>query len=204
MKDSTRQRRRNAGFTLLETIVALSVILAAAIGPVSLVTSGLVDFSFAKNKLVAANLSQEGIELIRGLREDNIICDMLNGAPVWPWNEDPALPNPGNTFMSSSFGVSVDNSTTIDCGIGGISMTVPILSASCSEKLRFDPATGIYGYTGAEETIFTRCVQVKTPPDSPDSGILPADQMDIISTVTWSDRNSPRTLEIKERLYNWR
>lgn len=199
--------RLNGGFTLVETLVALAVILAATVGPVSLITRGLSDFSSSKNKLIATNLAQEGIELVRAVRETNIVCDILNGPVVWPWNENPELPNPpsGNTFSTATAGVAVDLVTTTNCNAGGgVSIVVPILSASCLEKLRFDPTTGIYGNSGPQQTIFTRCVSIQVPSSSPDSGIPAADQMDIISTVTWDEKGISKSLILRERLYNWR
>lgn len=189
------------GFTLLETIVALAVILAAAVGPVSLVTSGIGDFAFSKNKIIAINLAQEGVELARAIRDNNVICDTLNGPPNWPWNEDPQ----GGRFTNITAGISVDRTVTINCGgVPGAAVVMPILSLSCIDKLRFDTTEGIYGYTGPQETIFSRCVQIKTPPDGPELNIPASDQMDIISTVTWQERGRDRTMTIKERLFNWR
>lgn len=191
----------------METIVALGVILAATAGPVALITRGITDFSFSKNKLIAANLAQEGVELVRAVRENNVICDALNGATVWPWNEDPEPPNPpgsGNPFSSITAGVAVDQTTTVTCGIPGVAISVPILSSSCATPLRFDPATGIYGYAGPQETQFKRCVSIKVSPDSPDSAVPSGDQMDITSRVEWQERRISRELILRERLYNWR
>jgi|SRR3989344_4144715 len=195
------------GFTLLETIVALAVILAAAVGPVSLITSGIADFAPSKNKLTANNLAQEGIELVRAVRENNLVCDILNGPTAWPWNEDPEAPDPpsGNQFTNITVGISVDRTLNLTCGgAPGISIVVPLLSASCASKLRFDPATGIYGYSGSQETFFSRCVQIKVPPDSPDGGIPAGDQMDVISTVEWTERSFTKSVTLRERLYNWK
>ena len=207
MRSEKYRAQNNKGFNLVETLVALALIVAATVGPVSLITRGLADFSFSKNKLVAANLAQEGIELVRAVRETNVICDVLNGPTIWPWNENPEAPNPpsGNTFSTVNAGVAVDLVTTIDCNIGGgIAITVPILSASCSERLRFDPTTGIYGNGGPQVTAFSRCVSIQVPAGSPDSGIPAGDQMDITSTVTWNERGMEKTLALRERLYNWR
>lgn len=204
---SKKTKDKKGGFTLVETLVALAVILAATVGPVSLITSGIADFSFSKNKLIAANLAQEGIELVRSIRETNVICDVLNGAPIWPWNENPEPPNPpgGNIFTSLTAGVSADLVTTTSCGgVSGVSIIVPILSSSCSEKLRFDPSTGIYGNSGPNASIFTRCVSIRVPPSSPDGGIPASDQMDIVSTVTWNEKGIERSMILQERLYNWK
>ena len=62
------------GFTLIETIIALAVITSAVVGPFGLATRGILNSSFAKNKIIAANLSQEGIELVRKIRENNILA----------------------------------------------------------------------------------------------------------------------------------
>ncbi len=191
------------GFTLLETVVALSVILAAVVGPVSLITRGLFNFSLSKNQVIAANLAQEGVELIRLIRENNIACDELNGPATWEWNHDPR----GGTMTRLRVGVDASNvSDPVSCGSNILAF--PHLSSSCSGHLRFEPnATlpngGMYGYMGSEDTIFSRCVDISRPPDSPTAGIPAADQMDVVSTVTWDEHGNPRSLLLRERLYNW-
>ena len=192
------------GFTLLETMVALSVILAAVVGPVSLITRGLLSFSISKNKVIAANLAQEGIELVRLVRENNIACDLLNGPGVWSWNRDPE----GGTISRLKAGVDIGSFVGVACG--GATLRIPRLSASCSGPLLFetDPALenyGTYGYRSGAATAFRRCVEIVTPPDSPDPDILPvSDQMDVISMVTWQERSGERNMILRERLYNWR
>ena len=214
--DSSGMSRRisaRAGFTLLETVVALTVILAAVVGPVSLITRGLFSFSFSKNKVVAANLAQEGLEIIRLIRENNIACDALNGPAVWPWNQDPdgsppTQQNPDGTPMRRlKVSADMQSQTTISCGSATLSMSR--LSLSCSSSLLFEsdpflPNFGTYGHTSGKPTIFSRCVEITSPPDDPDSDIPPSDQMDVASTVTWSDHGSDKSMKLRERLYNWR
>mgnify|MGYP001568701249 CR=1 FL=1 len=190
-----------SGFTLLETLIALGVILAATVGPVSLITRGLADFSFSKNKLTAVNLAQEGIELVRSVRDNNVICDALNGAANWQWNKNPESQS---VFSNITAGVAVDRTVVIDCGVGGVSIVVPILSSSCSENLRYNSSTGIYGYEGDRETIFSRCVTVDVPSGAPQEGIPASDKMNITSTVQWNERQIQRVLTLSESLYNWR
>ncbi len=198
---------RNQGFTLLETVVALTVILAAVVGPVALITRGLFSFSFSKNKVIAANLAQEGLETIRLIRENNIACDSLNGPVAWEWNRDPD----GVLMRRLKVGVDIQSHTTISCGSATI--VTPRLSISCSDPLLFetDPLvenTGTYGYKSGTPTIFSRCVEITSPPDEPDRGdtpvIPPADQMDVVATVTWNEHGNERMLKLQERLYNWR
>ncbi len=64
------------GFTLIEALVAL-VILTTALGPALVLSSNLsATASIVKNNLIAANLAQEGVEVVRALRDTN----WFNGA----------------------------------------------------------------------------------------------------------------------------
>lgn len=59
------------GFTLVEALVAL-VILTIALGPALVISSNISSTaSVVRNNLIAANLSQEGVEVIRALRDAN-------------------------------------------------------------------------------------------------------------------------------------
>lgn len=186
------------GFTLLETMVALAVLMAAIVGPVSLVTRGILDFSFAKNKTIAANLAQEGIELIRTVRDNNIMCDLLNGpAATWEWNRDPE----GGLLASASREVAADAAVPITCST--IIINTPRLALYTGQTIKFNSSSGLYGYSG-EDTLFTRRVDIKSPPDSPDAGITASDQMDVISSVRWMERGLAREMILRERLYNWK
>lgn len=61
----------NKGFTLVEALVAL-VVLTVALGPALVLTSNVSSTAAAvKNNLIAANLAQEGVEVVRGIRDTN-------------------------------------------------------------------------------------------------------------------------------------
>ena len=195
--------RFQSGFTLLETVVALAVILAAVTGPVSLITRGLFTFSFSKNKIIASNLAQEGLEIVRLVRENNVACDTVNGPAVWQWNRDPE----GGMLTRARAGVDAASFTTIRCGSATIA--TPRLSVSCSGPLLYetDPLLenfGAYGYRSGIATIFSRCVDITSPPDSPDGDIPASAQMDVIATVKWNERGAERSVVLRERLYDWR
>ena len=200
---SFRKPREVRGFTLLETVVALSVILAAVVGPVSLITRGLFTFSFSKNKVIASNLAQEGLELVRLVRENNVACDTVNGPATWRWNRDPE----GGMLTRVRAGVDIESFTVIQCG--GSSIATPRLSVSCSGPLLYENDSllanyGTYGYRSGVATLFSRCVDITSPPDSPDGDIPASAQMDVVSTVTWNERGIERRVVLRERLYDWR
>ena len=207
-------RKRNGlltGFTLIETVVALSVILAGVLGPVYLITKSISTGPFSKNKLTSLNLAQEGIELVREWRDNNVLCD-IKGGKKWLWNADPDSP-PGNPQTLSSnnyYFLTINNTTELNKGTCKTSeqITTPrfnTLTDANGKPLCFD-GTFFTDCTAGSPTAFSRSVLIKNPPDNPDAdnGAKASDQLDAISTVTWAEPNGRKTITLQERFYNWR
>lgn len=166
-----------AGFTLLETIVALALIVSAIIGPFTLATRGVFGAKFSKNKIVALNLSQEGLELVRVMRENNVLA----GAD-WRGLQGSCSGNctrlQDGSYQPDVY--TVANGSTPPLGTGA--------------ALLFDTSTGLYSQTSGSATLFTRVVGISTPA---------SDQMRVISSVTWNESSIPRRVDLEETLYNW-
>ena len=69
------------GFTLVETLIAIAILLIAVVGPISLIGDALHKLYYAKDQMIAINLAQEGIEVVRQRRDD--------AAPVAGWHPRP-------------------------------------------------------------------------------------------------------------------
>lgn len=200
-----------AGFTLIETVVALSIILAGVLGPVYLITKSIATGPFSKNKLTALNLAQEGIELVREWRDNNVICDIKSGGK-WLWNADPDSPpgNPAPLTSNNYYFPTINNTAQLPkgtCKTTG-SITTPrfnVLTNSDGKPLCFD-GTFYIDCTSGTATPFNRSVLIKSPPDAPDTdaGVKANDQLDITSKVTWTEPNGQKIITLTERLYNWR
>lgn len=72
-------KQNTAGFTLIETMVAVAIITIGFVAVLSLVNTSLSYISAIRNRLIAANLAAEGIEVMRNIRDSN----WHHG---WPWN----------------------------------------------------------------------------------------------------------------------
>ena len=59
------------GFTLFETIVAIGLILVGLVTALALITTSLFYSSNIQDRLIAANLAAEGIEIVRNIRDNN-------------------------------------------------------------------------------------------------------------------------------------
>lgn len=70
------------GFTLIETLVALSLLSVAIVAPMTLVSQSLKSAYYARDQVTAYNLAQEGIEAVRAIRDGNILVNALSSANV--------------------------------------------------------------------------------------------------------------------------
>lgn len=63
------------GFTLIETLVAITILAIAIVGPFFAVQSALLASYTARDQLIASSLAQEGAEYIRNVRDNNFLAN---------------------------------------------------------------------------------------------------------------------------------
>ena len=63
---------KNKGFTLIETIVAITILMISIVGPLALASKGIVYAEYVRDEITAFNLAQEAMESIRNIRDENI------------------------------------------------------------------------------------------------------------------------------------
>lgn len=66
-------KKNNRAFTLVETLVALSIFTVSILGLMSVLASGISNTNYAKQKMVATYLAQEGIEYVRNMRDTYVL-----------------------------------------------------------------------------------------------------------------------------------
>ena len=123
------------GFTLIETLVAITVLTLAVAGPFNALRGALVNSYIARDQLVATSLAQEGIEYIRSVRDANYL-----GGSSWLTGLGSCMPGP----------------CVIDTAFGTISGTVAPLHLSTG---------GLYSQAsspGDKESIYTRTISITT------------------------------------------
>lgn len=62
----------NRAFTIIETLVAIMILMIAISGPLTNAFQGLNAASAARDQMIASNLAQEGIEAVRNIVDSNI------------------------------------------------------------------------------------------------------------------------------------
>lgn len=161
---------------MIETMVALVVLTVGLIPLLALVTSSVNLASLIRNNLIAANLTQEGLEVMRGLRDAN-------------WLVSPTPPS----FEAGLIGTwRVEWDTTIL----GTPTKLPE-AVGTNPPLKFDSTTGVYNYSTGTDTIFRRTVTVSTV------GACDCEIM-IVSEVTWTQSGRNRTVSAESHLFDWR
>lgn len=68
-----QRAKNNKGFSLVEVMVSIGVILVGFTGTLTLINRSIAFHDLAYSRLTASYLAQEGIEIVRNLRDENII-----------------------------------------------------------------------------------------------------------------------------------
>ncbi|MCX6795111.1 MAG: prepilin-type N-terminal cleavage/methylation domain-containing protein, partial [Candidatus Falkowbacteria bacterium] len=154
-------RQQNSGFSLIEIMVIISIVLVGMIGVLSLLVQNIQAQSINKNRFIAYQLAQEGIEVTRALRDNYAV-------------------NPGLTFLSGypygSYRCSYEESKGLAPLVGGTYETAVCINTG-----------GYYDdYLGCPDpthpnTIFQRVVQLSSGTDNQGDTF-----MKVTSTVSWS------------------
>jgi|SRR6185295_6292436 len=68
-----KTKQKSRGFTLIETFVAISVLLISLAGPLSIAATALKSAYVARDEITAFYLAQEGLEYAHAVRDENYL-----------------------------------------------------------------------------------------------------------------------------------
>jgi hypothetical protein len=78
--------KKSLGFTLVEAMVAISILMVAVVSPLTIAQKGLSSAIYSKDQMVASYLAQDAIEYIKYLRDVNV-QKILDGDTTITWLE---------------------------------------------------------------------------------------------------------------------
>lgn len=171
------------GFTLVETLVALTILIISVTGALVSVQNGLFATSLAKDNVTAYYLATEAIEQIRNMRDQN-------GIEGQNWLTGIAQ-NISDPCGQSGVSCIVDgiNSKLYSCG-GGWGTCEHLLQAPSSDQL-----SNAYGYTsGWQPSKFDREVQITK---------LNSHEVAVEVRITWNKGLLQQTFDVRENLFDW-
>jgi Tfp pilus assembly protein PilV len=186
-----RGNDRKAGFTLVETLVAISVLMLAVTGPLFYASESLKAATYARDQITAFYLAQDAFEQIRKIRDDNLY---VNSAAAW---------------YSGLQGC--ENLQTLDCIVAKDESNFYKVATISNEENKFlyvdslgGSSNGLYSHKSGEgqtKTIFKRSVRIE-PTDGTDPNDLwkDATEMKVTVFVEWDSRGTKRNFTAYEFL----
>lgn len=174
--NSQKNMRNGAGgFTLVETLIAISILVLGVTGAFSAANSGMTSALYSKDQITSFYLAQEGIEQIRNLRDKNGLTgnNWLNGI--------------ANSGSPCEFGNL--------CYVDALNSAVPLTRCSgACPTLRLNN-NGFYTYDSGTTTKFRREVLITS---------VNANEVIVESNVYWSKGLLiDKRFTAREHLFNW-
>ncbi|OGZ18668.1 MAG: hypothetical protein A2175_00015 [Candidatus Nealsonbacteria bacterium RBG_13_42_11] len=168
---------KNKSFTLLEVILAISVLTLAVGGSFGLLQQTLLAASLASSKLTATYLAQEGIEIVRNIRDNNWLLQEVDESGNVSWKAGLIVEsNPVNYYEA-------------------IYDSPSLILLSGDTKNLYINNDGFYSYDeNGTKTKFKRIITIE------DNG----DYLNVAVKVEWQERiGGIQNIEARELLYNW-
>jgi Tfp pilus assembly protein PilV len=199
------------GQGLLETIVALGIIVSGLVGMMNLTISNQTAGEDAEERLIATNLAREGIEVVRAIRDTNwLTCEVVAGVlNCSAWDKD--LVSGTDTTAVPLFNVT-NNTWAIDFTPNDIAHNYARIwrksagtAANIGTQFQSTEATP----TDSVLTAYSRLLELhlictdKTIATSCAGG-NPKIGIRVQSKVQWEARGKENDIIVEERLFNWR
>ncbi|MDZ4227109.1 MAG: prepilin-type N-terminal cleavage/methylation domain-containing protein [Patescibacteria group bacterium] len=169
------------GFTLIETMVAVSLLTVAIVAPMTLAARSLASALYARDQITAFYLAQEAIESVRAIRDSQIL-----------------------QIAQSASGSSIDIFGPLP--LGDQPFTIDARKTDPAESIQSCPSTcpplqtdgTLYGYeSGWTNTNFVRVLRVALIAGT-------TDEVRVSVSVTWRTGGiAERTFTISSDLYRW-
>jgi len=186
------------GLTLVETLVAVSIVALSVVGPLTFANRALNASYIARDQLIASSLAQEGIEYVRAMKS----AAFLENQSDANWWDD--------HFVGGSDPTSISNCTsaspcTVDAlntnfGWGPSGFALTNCSGTCPKIKLAQLSPNVFKYTQdtvispATTTAFTRTVRT-----IPVSGT----EVRIDSIVNWVTHGTTYTIVVSSHLTPW-
>ena len=173
-----KKNNYKGGFTVVESLVAIMVLVFVITGATAAIQSGISSYTLSKEQVIAFYLAQEGYEHVRNLRDENGLKnrDWLTG--LAESSGDPCY------FGEACYVDAITGLPFVRCSAPG----------SCP-RLRQDPDEGFYGYNGSwEETPYTREIQLVE---------VDEDEVAVLVTISWQKGIIEREFRVRANIYNW-
>lgn len=170
------------GFTLIETLVAVSLLTIAIVAPMTLTAQSLAGAYYARDQITAYNLAQEGIESVRAIRDGQVLAISQSSAA-------------GSIDLFGEIPINQDFT------INGLDTSPASAMKTCAgtcPNMQLSPDGNLYGYgAGWVETKFIRTLRASFVGGG-------TDELQLSVTVSWTtNTGQTRSFTIYENVFRW-
>lgn len=192
-KNKSNNKKR--GFTLVESLVAISILSMSIAATFTAVQNSLQNSSIAKDQTVAFYLAQEAVEFIKNRRDENALTSLNESPTVTKWltgisdvTADECWFGGGGTNKKTCYvdvtAPTVPTDYTIQTCTGGFG-TCPFL---------LKDSNNLFGHQSGTPTIFRREIQLRD--------VVTGREVEITVRMSWTDRWGPKSFTITENIFN--
>jgi len=189
----------NKGFTVIELVISIFILSIAIIGAYNAFTTMDILTSSSTDRFVAAYLAQEGVEIIRNIRDTNWL--EMAGDPAVTWTTGLA-----DGDVDCTDGCEADYTT--------FGNTADPLYYPYAGRYLYINDGGFYVYEteGATKTKFKRKITLTLLPTYTASGVDVYDTLKVVVEVSWDEKGNlinigtgetEDSIVVEEYLYNW-
>jgi prepilin-type N-terminal cleavage/methylation domain-containing protein len=183
----TSKRKGQAGFTLVEAMVAIAILSVSITGPLIIAQKGIASAIYSRDQVTAFYLAQEAVEYIRNVRDTN-----ANNGVDWKTG----LAN----CISQSCAIDATHSALDIDGNPDASAVKAVTPGPSELPISIEKTSGLYGYStavGWTPTLFKRTVSISMP------GGSDGPEMILSVKVSWNTTlfAPPKEFAVKEILF---
>ena len=190
LKPKILNQRPSRGFTLVETLVAISILSISITATFTAVQNGIQNSTIAKDQTTAFYLAQEAMEFIKNKRDENALNCIKEidqtGVCTTQWLTGVSNVGGDPCYFGKVCRIDSPAKTIVNCASdpGGACLF-----------LKQDPSTGLFGYTnGWVDTIFKREIQLRE--------IVANREVEATIRMSWTSRWGTKSFQVTETIFN--
>jgi len=176
---------KNNGFTLVETLVAITILLTTVVAPMVFLSANISSIFSIKDKITALYLAEDAIDFVKY----KIATEFNLVNPSW----------------LDGVAVCVLGGGGQPCLVDSFSDTVEVCSGSCP-VMNYNASTGVYGYGTSGSwapSKFTRTVTIASVANDPYPSAGTPQEVIITALVSWDYKGVPKKVIIFEHAFSW-
>lgn len=181
------------GFSLVETLVAITILLIIIVGPMTVITTTARSTNFSKSQVTAFFLAQEGAELAQKARDD-VLLGAFDEQPGVTWSSFVNGATFSECFKPTGCALQLNSSNVVenkaDCEDQSCALYLNNTLTNNRSRYTYDAGAA------NDITPFTRTIKFTKLPNT--------DEIRVVSEVSWFDGQiaGNRSVEVETFLFN--